>query len=162
MFSYEYCESFKNNYFEDEQLTATCVHSLLFKIILNKNVSLGFNPHWQEEFEFKLHVPDLAFIRFVVYDDVVGRDDIIGQCTIPFRAANKGMFRECFLHKLMLINILTIFSWKVDRKQQLGAYLIQIDHKSTFSQTVKIIFITVYVDINLEPNNNVFLIAESF
>ncbi|KAM4626800.1 1-phosphatidylinositol 4,5-bisphosphate phosphodiesterase delta-4 [Discoglossus pictus] len=51
----------------------------------------GFNPMWHETLQFKIHVPDLALVRFVVEDyDKTTRNDFIGQYTIPFKSIKLG------------------------------------------------------------------------
>ncbi|MCI4390536.1 hypothetical protein PGIGA_G00123720 [Pangasianodon gigas] len=51
----------------------------------------GFNPMWNENFQFDLYVPELALVRFVVEDyDSVSSNDFIGQCTVPFTSLQTG------------------------------------------------------------------------
>ncbi|XP_004676692.1 PREDICTED: 1-phosphatidylinositol 4,5-bisphosphate phosphodiesterase delta-1 isoform X2 [Condylura cristata] len=51
----------------------------------------GFNPWWDKEFEFKVNVPELALVRFVVEDyDASSKNDFIGQCTIPLSCLKQG------------------------------------------------------------------------
>ncbi|KAL7842838.1 hypothetical protein SRHO_G00245270 [Serrasalmus rhombeus] len=51
----------------------------------------GFNPMWNENFQFDLYVPELALVRFVVEDyDAVSNNDFIGQCTVPFTSLQNG------------------------------------------------------------------------
>ncbi|XP_036412447.1 1-phosphatidylinositol 4,5-bisphosphate phosphodiesterase delta-1b isoform X3 [Colossoma macropomum] len=51
----------------------------------------GFNPMWNENFQFDLYVPELALVRFVVEDyDAVSNNDFIGQCTVPFTSLQSG------------------------------------------------------------------------
>ena len=53
--------------------------------------SSGFNPVWDETLVFHLRVPELALIRFLVWDhDPIGRD-FIGQRTVSFRSIMTGM-----------------------------------------------------------------------
>lgn len=53
---------------------------------------VGFNPMWKETFEKELLMPELAMIRFVVFDEDVGsRDDFIGQFSLPFTSVRPGM-----------------------------------------------------------------------
>jgi len=50
----------------------------------------GFNPVWEETITFSLTFPELAIVRFVVWDeDPVGRD-FIGQITFPFSSLKQG------------------------------------------------------------------------
>ena len=47
---------------------------------------------WKETFEKELLMPELAMIRFVVFDEDVGsRDDFIGQFSLPFISVRPGM-----------------------------------------------------------------------
>ena len=47
---------------------------------------------WRETFEKELLMPELAMIRFVVFDEDVGsRDDFIGQFSLPFSSVRPGM-----------------------------------------------------------------------
>ncbi|XP_030435990.1 1-phosphatidylinositol 4,5-bisphosphate phosphodiesterase delta-4 [Gopherus evgoodei] len=51
----------------------------------------GFNPHWGETLRFKVHVPELALVRFVVEDyDKASRNDFVGQFTLPFASIKSG------------------------------------------------------------------------
>ncbi|XP_063789973.1 1-phosphatidylinositol 4,5-bisphosphate phosphodiesterase delta-4 isoform X1 [Pseudophryne corroboree] len=51
----------------------------------------GFNPMWYETLQFKIHVPELALVRFVVEDyDKTTRNDFIGQYTLPFKSVKSG------------------------------------------------------------------------
>ncbi|EDQ84931.1 uncharacterized protein MONBRDRAFT_34469 [Monosiga brevicollis MX1] len=51
----------------------------------------GFNPRWNQAFEFDLHAPDLALLTFVVYDyDVSNQDDLIAQAVIPLTSLQEG------------------------------------------------------------------------
>ncbi|XP_053507674.1 1-phosphatidylinositol 4,5-bisphosphate phosphodiesterase delta-1b isoform X1 [Ictalurus furcatus] len=51
----------------------------------------GFNPMWNENFQFDLYVPELALVRFVAEDyDTVSSNDFIGQCTVPFASLQTG------------------------------------------------------------------------
>ncbi|KAM9440235.1 1-phosphatidylinositol 4,5-bisphosphate phosphodiesterase delta-1b [Clarias gariepinus] len=51
----------------------------------------GFNPMWNENFKFDLHVPELALVRFVVEDyDHVSSNDFVCQCTVPFTSLQDG------------------------------------------------------------------------
>ncbi|XP_038654495.1 1-phosphatidylinositol 4,5-bisphosphate phosphodiesterase delta-1a isoform X2 [Scyliorhinus canicula] len=57
----------------------------------------GFNPMWNETFQFDVSVPELALVRFVVQDyDMSSRNDFIGQCTIPFNSLKLG-YRQVHL-----------------------------------------------------------------
>ncbi|KAI4872379.1 hypothetical protein NFI96_033647, partial [Prochilodus magdalenae] len=51
----------------------------------------GFNPKWNCTFEFLLHVPELALVRFVVEDhDRTSKNDFLGQFTLPFTSMCTG------------------------------------------------------------------------
>ncbi|XP_077304009.1 1-phosphatidylinositol 4,5-bisphosphate phosphodiesterase delta-4 [Lithobates pipiens] len=51
----------------------------------------GFNPLWNEKLLFKIHVPELALVRFVVEDyDKTTRNDFVGQYTLPFKSIKSG------------------------------------------------------------------------
>ncbi|XP_061096173.1 1-phosphatidylinositol 4,5-bisphosphate phosphodiesterase delta-1a isoform X1 [Conger conger] len=51
----------------------------------------GFNPMWNEEFEFDVRVPELALVRFVVEDyDSTSQNDLIGHYTLPFTSMLNG------------------------------------------------------------------------
>ncbi|KAM6977002.1 1-phosphatidylinositol 4,5-bisphosphate phosphodiesterase eta-2a [Aplochiton taeniatus] len=56
----------------------------------------GFNPMWEETLVFTLHMPELALIRFLVWDhDPIGQD-FIGQRTIAFSSMITG-YRHVYL-----------------------------------------------------------------
>ena len=47
---------------------------------------------WKDKFETELLMPELAMIRFAVFDEDVGsRDDFIGQFSLPFTSVRPGM-----------------------------------------------------------------------
>ncbi|XP_028399821.1 inactive phospholipase C-like protein 2 [Dendronephthya gigantea] len=50
----------------------------------------GFNPVFDETFEFHINLPELALVRFVVLDDDFIGDAFIGQYTIPFVCMQQG------------------------------------------------------------------------
>ncbi|XP_015279857.1 PREDICTED: 1-phosphatidylinositol 4,5-bisphosphate phosphodiesterase delta-1-like, partial [Gekko japonicus] len=51
----------------------------------------GFNPYWNETFEFDIDVPRLALVRFMVEDfDTSTKNDFIGQFTAPFPSLKQG------------------------------------------------------------------------
>ncbi|XP_077347360.1 1-phosphatidylinositol 4,5-bisphosphate phosphodiesterase delta-1 isoform X3 [Lithobates pipiens] len=51
----------------------------------------GFNPMWNEHFEFEIDVPALAVVRFLVEDyDVSSRNDFVGQYTVPLTSLQLG------------------------------------------------------------------------
>ena len=50
----------------------------------------GFNPVWNETFQFKLTAPELTFFRFVVMDQDLGKDDFVAQASFPFSSIRPG------------------------------------------------------------------------
>ncbi|KAJ7322117.1 hypothetical protein JRQ81_018404 [Phrynocephalus forsythii] len=51
----------------------------------------GFKPSWNEAFDFKIDVPQLAVVRFMVEDfDASTKNDFIGQFTTPFTSLKQG------------------------------------------------------------------------
>ncbi|XP_068199825.1 1-phosphatidylinositol 4,5-bisphosphate phosphodiesterase delta-1a isoform X1 [Antennarius striatus] len=51
----------------------------------------GFNPMWNERFQFNIHVPDLVMVRFVVEDyDSTSQNDLIGQYCLPLTSVQNG------------------------------------------------------------------------
>lgn len=51
----------------------------------------GFNPEWNENFQFDVYVPDLALVRFSVEDyDSTSGNEFIGQYTLPFNSLKMG------------------------------------------------------------------------
>jgi len=50
----------------------------------------GFNPVWNQTFSFSLFKPELAFIRFVVWDKDPISKDYIGQRTLSVNSLNTG------------------------------------------------------------------------
>lgn len=53
----------------------------------------GFNPTWNENFQFEVYVPELALVRFVVEDyDSTSDNEFIGQYTLPFNGLKMGKF----------------------------------------------------------------------
>ncbi|XP_015425176.1 PREDICTED: 1-phosphatidylinositol 4,5-bisphosphate phosphodiesterase eta-2 [Myotis davidii] len=56
----------------------------------------GFNPMWEETLVFVVHMPDIALVRFLVWDhDPIGRD-FIGQRTLAFSSMMPG-YRHVYL-----------------------------------------------------------------
>ena len=51
----------------------------------------GYNPLFDESFEFQINLPELALVRFAVLDDDYIGDAFIGQYTIPFECMQTGM-----------------------------------------------------------------------
>eukprot|EP00095_Tigriopus_kingsejongensis_P002053 maker-scaffold254_size236139-snap-gene-1.12 protein:Tk02053 transcript:maker-scaffold254_size236139-snap-gene-1.12-mRNA-1 annotation:"1-phosphatidylinositol -bisphosphate phosphodiesterase gamma-1" len=51
----------------------------------------GFNPFWNESFDFRVVNPELALLRFVVYDvDMFGEPNFLGHFTIPLKCVRPG------------------------------------------------------------------------
>ncbi|KAL3841781.1 hypothetical protein ACJMK2_019882 [Sinanodonta woodiana] len=50
----------------------------------------GFNPIWKEKFKFRIEVPELALIRFAVYDKDQYFDDFIGFYVLPINSLQQG------------------------------------------------------------------------
>ncbi|XP_003405949.1 1-phosphatidylinositol 4,5-bisphosphate phosphodiesterase delta-4 [Loxodonta africana] len=51
----------------------------------------GFNPYWGQTLCFRVLVPELALVRFVVEDyDWKSRNDLIGQYTLPWTCMQQG------------------------------------------------------------------------
>ncbi|KAF3836571.1 hypothetical protein F7725_029129 [Dissostichus mawsoni] len=51
----------------------------------------GFNPMWNEKFQFDIHVAELALLRFVVEDyDSTSQNDLIGQYCLPLSSVQNG------------------------------------------------------------------------
>ncbi|XP_075414369.1 1-phosphatidylinositol 4,5-bisphosphate phosphodiesterase eta-2 [Tenrec ecaudatus] len=56
----------------------------------------GFNPMWEETLVFLVHMPEMALVRFLVWDhDPIGRD-FIGQRTLAFGSMMPG-YRHVYL-----------------------------------------------------------------
>ncbi|XP_019748145.1 1-phosphatidylinositol 4,5-bisphosphate phosphodiesterase delta-3-A-like [Hippocampus comes] len=51
----------------------------------------GFNPQWDCTFNFTIHAPGLALVRFLVEDhDYTSSNDFLGQYTLPFTSLRTG------------------------------------------------------------------------
>ncbi|CAL8346825.1 unnamed protein product [Merluccius merluccius] len=51
----------------------------------------GFNPEWNESFQFDVYVPELALVRFIVEDhDSASDNEFVGQYTLPFCSLQLG------------------------------------------------------------------------
>ncbi|XP_044076727.1 1-phosphatidylinositol 4,5-bisphosphate phosphodiesterase delta-1b isoform X2 [Siniperca chuatsi] len=60
----------------------------------------GFNPAWNENFQFDVYVPDLALVRFVVEDyDSMSDNEFVGQYTLPFNSLKMGYRHVPLLNK---------------------------------------------------------------
>ncbi|XP_053161578.1 1-phosphatidylinositol 4,5-bisphosphate phosphodiesterase eta-1-like isoform X2 [Hemicordylus capensis] len=59
----------------------------------------GFNPVWEETLTFTVHMPEVALVRFLVWDhDPIGRD-FVGQRTVAFSSLMPG-YRHVYLEGL--------------------------------------------------------------
>lgn len=55
----------------------------------------GFNPMWNENFQFDVYVPDLALVRFAVeHYELVSDNEFVGQYTLPFNSLKTGTFKN--------------------------------------------------------------------
>lgn len=60
----------------------------------------GFNPMWNENFQFDVRVPDLALVRFLIEDyDSSSDNEFIGQYTLPFNSLKNGYHHVPLLSK---------------------------------------------------------------
>ncbi|XP_063777860.1 1-phosphatidylinositol 4,5-bisphosphate phosphodiesterase delta-1 isoform X2 [Pseudophryne corroboree] len=60
----------------------------------------GFNPIWDERFNFEIDVPALALVRFLVEDyDTASRNDFVGQYTAPITSLQLGYRHIHLLNK---------------------------------------------------------------
>nr|XP_054753553.1 1-phosphatidylinositol 4,5-bisphosphate phosphodiesterase delta-4-like isoform X1 [Lytechinus pictus] len=51
----------------------------------------GFNPTWNQQFDFEVKVPELALVRLVVHDyDMASSNEFIGQYTFPLASMQLG------------------------------------------------------------------------
>lgn len=69
----------------------SCAHgALLFFFFI---VLLGFNPEWNENFQFDIYVPDLALLRFLIQDhDSTSGNEFVAQYTLPLNSLKMGKF----------------------------------------------------------------------
>ena len=52
----------------------------------------GLNPFWNETFVFDICCPDLALLRFIVYnEDMFGDPNFLGQGTYPINCLRTGI-----------------------------------------------------------------------
>ncbi|KAM9332467.1 1-phosphatidylinositol 4,5-bisphosphate phosphodiesterase delta-1a isoform 2-T2 [Pholidichthys leucotaenia] len=60
----------------------------------------GFSPMWNEKFQFDIHVPELALVRFVVEDyDSTSQNDLVGQYCLPLTNTQNGYHHVPLLTK---------------------------------------------------------------
>ena len=73
---------------------ATPQHSAMSVLLSLPSLTLrgsGFNPYWGQTLCFRVLVPELALLRFVVKDyDWKSRNDFIGQYTLPWSCMRQG------------------------------------------------------------------------
>ena len=63
----------------------------IHKILIHQSIPAGFNPMWNERFQFNIQVPDLAMMQFVVEDyDSTSQNDLIGQYCLPITSVQNG------------------------------------------------------------------------
>uniref|UniRef100_A0A667ZK70 Phosphoinositide phospholipase C n=1 Tax=Myripristis murdjan TaxID=586833 RepID=A0A667ZK70_9TELE len=61
---------------------------------------LGFNPSWNQSFQFEVYVPELALVRFVIEDyDSTSDNEFIAQYTLPFNSLQMGYRHVPLLNK---------------------------------------------------------------
>ena len=82
----------------------------------------GFNPDWNDSFHFKVQNPELAFLRFVIYDvDIFGDSSFIGQYTVPVRCLRTGYrsipLKNAYSEDLELAGNITFFFKAVEHCQ---------------------------------------------
>ncbi|XP_061876650.1 1-phosphatidylinositol 4,5-bisphosphate phosphodiesterase delta-1a isoform X2 [Entelurus aequoreus] len=60
----------------------------------------GFNPVWNERFQFSVLVPELALVRFVVEDhDTTSQNDLVGHFCLPLTSLQNGYRHVPLLNK---------------------------------------------------------------
>lgn len=60
----------------------------------------GFNPRWDETFQFDISFPRMCLVRFEVYDyDVFSRDDRLAYFCLPMITMQRGMFMEILFNE---------------------------------------------------------------
>ena len=59
----------------------------------------GFNPQWNEKFQFHSLFPELAILRFVVMDNDTLSDDFIGQFSLPLSSLALGQCVQPYIHE---------------------------------------------------------------
>ena len=76
----------------------------------------GFNPCWFESFEFNIGNPDIALIRFLVYDeDYFGDPKFLSQATYPIPCLRKGyrsiQLKNSFSEDMELATLLVLLEF---------------------------------------------------
>lgn len=67
-----------------------CVWFMCWVYVCSVITIAGFNPVWEETLSFTLHMPEMALVRFLVWDhDPIGRD-FVGQRTVAFSSLMPG------------------------------------------------------------------------
>lgn len=70
----------------------------------------GFNPVWEETLTFTIHMPEMALVRFLVWDhDPIGRD-FVGQRTVAFSSLVPGEWEPC--SPAMGIQLRALLPWE--------------------------------------------------
>ena len=72
----------------------------------------GYNPIFDESFEFQINLPELALVRFSVLDDDYIGDEFIGQYTIPFECMQTGKIQclsQIYINKNFQFKNVNIF-----------------------------------------------------
>ncbi|KAM9844922.1 1-phosphatidylinositol 4,5-bisphosphate phosphodiesterase delta-1-like [Aulostomus maculatus] len=60
----------------------------------------GFNPEWNESFQFEVYVPELALVRFLVEDhDSTSDNEFVAQYTLPLNSLKMGYRQVPLLNK---------------------------------------------------------------
>ncbi|KAK9696689.1 hypothetical protein K7432_012335, partial [Basidiobolus ranarum] len=70
---------------ELEVITSTVVRRRTRTIANN-----GFNPIWKEKFIFEIHRPEITFLRFAIYDQGIGSDEILASYCIMLDNLQQG------------------------------------------------------------------------
>lgn len=68
---------------------------------------------WEETLSFTLHMPEIALVRFLVWDhDPIGRD-FVGQRTVAFTSLMPGKRRELkpLLHEDVIVQLVRQAVW---------------------------------------------------
>lgn len=91
LFIYSFNRSFNHSFMHSN------FHSLYLTNFMS--IRVGFNPLFDETFEFHISLPELALVRFLVQDDDFIGDAFIGQYTIPM---------ECMLPGYRHIRLLSV------------------------------------------------------
>uniref|UniRef100_A0A667WK60 C2 domain-containing protein n=1 Tax=Myripristis murdjan TaxID=586833 RepID=A0A667WK60_9TELE len=97
----------------------------------------GFNPMWEETLVFNVHMPQIALVRFQVWDhDPIGRD-FIGQRTIAFTSMMPG-YRHVYLEGMAEASIfIHVAVNDITGKVILGPAAKAAFHKGIMSEPVR-------------------------